>query len=106
MSTKTPLEPGQFLVRQTDPSTGVPLTADRRWALPGAEHEEVFASRAAAEAACRARLAERPDTEWWIYDHTDKPVTSILDEAYWRTRVKARPPSVWQRILRFLRIVR
>ena len=80
--------------------------ADQRWAMPGAEHEEVFLSREAAEAACRGRLAERPDTEWWIYDHTDKPVTSLMNEAYWRARAKARPPGLWQRVLRLLGIVR
>jgi len=106
MSAKTPLDPGQFLVRQTDPSTGVPLAADQRWAMPGAEHEEVFPSREAAEAACRARLVERPDTEWWVYDHTDKAVTSIMNEEYWRARVKVRQPRLWQRVLRLLGIVR
>lgn len=106
MSAKPPLDPGQFLVRQTDPSTGIPLGADQRWAMPGAEYEEVFPSRDAAEAACRARLAERPDTEWWIYDHAGKAMTSITNEAYWRARVTKRPPGLWQRVLRRLRIVR
>jgi len=106
MSTNTPLDPGQFLVRQTDPSTGVRLTADQRWAPPGAEHEEVFPSREAAEATCWARLAERPDTEWWIYDHTDRAVTSIMNQEYWRAQLESRPPGLWQRVLRILGIVR
>jgi hypothetical protein len=94
------------LVRQTDPYTGHPLTAGQRWAKPGTEYEEVFPSREAAEAACRARLAERPDTEWWIYDHAGNAVTSVVNEAYWRARGKARPPGRWQRVLRLLGIVR
>ena len=114
MSTKlSQLVPGQFAVIQTDPRTGVPFTRDERWAIAdpadaarGAPiHTEVFLSLEAAEAACLARVRERPDTEWWIFDHQSKAVKIILDSDYWKSR-EPPDPSWWRRLLRRLRASR
>ena len=92
---------------QTDPHTGVPLTQDGRWATGDELPTELFASLEAAEVACRARVNERPDTEWWLHDHDGRPIKSIRNDVYWQAWVAAagarRDRGFWRRLLDRLR---
>jgi hypothetical protein len=104
MSTQLPrLSAGQVSVLQTDPHTGVPLMPDGRWAIGDELPTEVFASAEAAEAACRARVQARPDTEWWLYDHEGTPIRSVRDDAYWQEwsarAVDPRERGLWRRLV-------
>jgi hypothetical protein len=108
MSTKLPrLSAGRVSVLQTDPRTGVPLTKDGGWASGEELPAEQFASLEAAEVACRARVHERPDTEWWLHDHDGNPIKSIRDDVYWQAWVAEatvrRDRSFWHRLLDRLR---
>jgi hypothetical protein len=104
MSTKLPrLSAGHVSVLQTDPHTGAPLMPDGSWAIGDELPTEVFASAEAAEAACRARMQARPDTEWWIHDHDGAPIRGIRDDAYWQAwsarAVGRRERGLWRRLL-------
>ncbi|MGN6106492.1 MAG: hypothetical protein ACTHU0_15410 [Kofleriaceae bacterium] len=65
------LSDGEHAVVQLDPSTGVLLDANVNWALQGA-HYDVFPTRAEAEHFADARQAEKPYSEWWIFDRSQE----------------------------------
>jgi hypothetical protein len=100
------LDAGHFAVLQTDPRTGVPLAHDENWAKPGQAYFRVFPSLEEAEAFCVARLSERRNTEWWIFDYQGAQIKSFMDSEYWHAlaaqEISNRPTSFWRRLLNLI----
>ncbi len=96
------LDASHFAVLQTEPRTGFPLAQDESWAKPGQAYYRVFPSLQEAEAFCAARLSERPNTEWWVFDYQGAQIKSFLDPEYWNSLVEQevanRPTSFWRRL--------